>query len=245
MASQPEYHIDTPGFDQHVFTDSSREDLTFPQAVAFAQIRSSVLQSARDAAALRIAAQGANDNNLYQATRTMALYLKDDHGYRVAFDDSNNPAENILLARAQEGYDAHKTTGKWLVSKQDPLIKGALHRAATAGRVIPVPLEHEVRLATVPRDSISAYGASNFVRATIGDDLAERYAAFLTNKGYESGVEWFLTPSDLQQLGVDDQLVEIRHVGVGGDAGIIMNDLYVDDLCTYGGRAHGVRIIRA
>ena len=34
----------------------------------------------------------------------------------VAFDDDS--AENILLARAQEGYDAHHSSGKWLVTKR-------------------------------------------------------------------------------------------------------------------------------
>jgi frataxin-like iron-binding protein CyaY len=194
------------------------------------------LESAREAVAFRLAAGGADSANDYQTTRTVALYLEDHDGFYVAFDD--DPQENILLARAQDGYDAHRKNGKWLVKKSDPLISGALQRAAKADRLVPVPLENTLRFSTTGRNGTSDYGASKFVRATLGE-LAEPYATFLNKKGYENAYEWLLTPGNLKQLGVDDDHVEVRRVGVGGFGNIY--DLYANGRCDYNGRARGVR----
>ena len=235
LINQPDYTIDTPGFAHAVFTAESSNDLTLPEAVAFARDRHSILQSAREAVAFRLAAGGAHGANKYQVTRTSALYFQDNQEFYVAFDD--DPAQNILLTRAQEGYDAHSSAGRWLVKKSDPLIRGALQRAAKADRIVPVPLENTVRLSTTTRNGASEYGASKLVRATIGD-LAERYAGFLQQQGYRQGYEWLLTPANLAQLGIDRDHVEIRRVGVGGD--VIMYYLYANGRCFFG-RARGVR----
>jgi hypothetical protein len=234
--SPSEYTIDTPGFAESIFTAASPQYLALPDAVRFARERNSVLQSAREAVAFRIAAQGEDHANDYQVTRTAAFYVKNKGKFFVAFDD--DPTENILLARAQEGYDAHYSKGKWLVCKDDPLIRAALGRAEKTGRNVPVPLENAVELATTARNGASEYGTSNLIRATIGD-LAEPYAAFLNHNNHRTGYEFFLTPSTLQKIGLDEEHVEVRRVGVGG--GSDGSDLGAGGQCVNGGRARGVR----
>lgn len=238
LVSQPEYKIDTPGFAQHRFTESSQQYLALPDAVQFASVRSGVLQSAREAIAFRLAAKGAEDANLYQATRTAALYIRDRGQCYVAFDD--DPTENILLARAQEGHASHQHNGKWLVHKDDKLITGALQRAAKTSRILPVPLENTVRLTTVDQSGTSEYASNRLIRATIGD-VAPAYAQFLNQKGFKTAYEWLLTAGNLDQLGVDNNHVEVRRVGVGGSDCSNINNLYANDLCYYNGRARGVR----
>jgi len=237
LVSQPEYTIDTSSFAKCQFTPSSANRLALPAAVQYAQDRQSTLQSAREAVAFRLAASGADNADDYQITRTVALYLKDNDQFFVAFDDA--PARNILLASAQEGCDAHAGAGTWRVKRSDPLITGAVLRAAKADRIVPVPLENAaLRFSTTARNATSEYGASRLVRATIGD-LAEPYAAFLNKKGYQNAYEWLL--ADLIHFGVDDDHVEVRRVVVGGDDDLgNMNMLYAGDR-GYDGRARGVR----
>jgi hypothetical protein len=53
---------------------------------------------------------------------------------------------------------------------------------------------------------------------------------------------WALSPRTLAELGVDDDHVEVRRVGVS----VLIdnfNDLDADDRCYYRGRARGVRKI--
>jgi hypothetical protein len=238
LINQPEYTIDTPGFEHVVFTAGSSNYLALPQAVAFARDRHSVLQSALEAVAFRFAAGGDDGANNYQTTRTSALYFQDNQEFYVAFDD--DPAQNILLTRAQEGYDAHSSAGKWLVKKSDPLIAGALQRATKADRLVPVPLENAVRYSTATRNGTSEYGTSKLIRATIGD-MADRYAGFLRQNGYRQGYELLLTPANLEQMGVDPYHVEVRRVGVGGSDYNVMGNLYANDHCGGVGRARWVR----
>jgi hypothetical protein len=231
--SPSEYRIDTPGFEQHVFTLGSARYLLLPHAVAFARAQGAVLQSAREAVAFRIASAGSDGADRYQMTRTCALYFRDGGVFFVAFDD--DPAQNILLARAQEGYDAHSIGDDWLVNKHDPLIRGALQRAELTGRVMTAPLVENVMASTFATDGTSQYGNNPVVRAIIGD-LAERYAEFLAQRGCSAGFACVLTRGALEHLNIDEHTVAVRHVSLGsGDA------IYADSNCTCGGRARGVR----
>jgi len=239
LISQPEYRIDTPGSEDLVYTGSSLEYLALPDAVRYATDRNSILQSASEAIAFRLAAQGAASANDFHVTRTAALYCKEQQQYFVAFDD--DPAENILLARAQEGYDAHTSTRTWLVPRDDPHITAALARAHKSNRILPLPMEDHVCLNTA-RTGASAYGTNAFIRATIGD-LAEPYARFLNENGYRAGYEWFLAPKTLGNIGVDDKHVEVRRVGVGGVGYDGIYGLGAGGLCDGIGRACGVRKI--
>jgi frataxin-like iron-binding protein CyaY len=238
--TQGDHTIDTPGFDDRVFTGTSAKYLALPDAVHFANARNTILQSAAEAVAFRIAANGHDFANDYHITRTAALYFRDGDRCSIAFDDSDDPEQNILLARSQEGYDAHRKNGKWLVSKSDPCITSALERAARTGRIVAAPQKNLVQLLMrTDWSGTSEYGNSPSIRAMIGD-LSEPYARFFTERDYRTGHAWFLTPSNLQQLGVSTDTVEVRCVGVGGGCSDSSN-LGAYGRCYGGGRARGVR----
>jgi hypothetical protein len=223
--------IDTPGFAHYVFTPDSTRALSLPRAVAFARTHRAVLQSAREAVAFRIASAGPSR---YQLTRTCAIYFRDGGVFFVAFDD--DPEHNLLLARAQEAYDAYTSGDEWLVNKNDPLITACLRRAEITGRVVAIPLIDNVMFfSTLPTDGGSPYGSSPFVRALIGD-LAEHYAEFLVARGCSAGILCVLTHGALDRLNIDDQTVLVRHVTLGGGDAI-----YAESNHPCGGRPRGVR----
>jgi hypothetical protein len=235
--NQPPYAIDLSGFEDLIFTESSREYLSLPSSVGFAGERQSVLQSAREAWAFRIGADSQMDSNKYQSTRTAALGLKIDGDYYIAIDDSPDPTKNILLARAQDGYDAHCATGKWLLSKQDPVIDGMLARAEQGGRLFHAP-EATLVLPTNQRTGTSSYSAHPIPQAIVGRDLAATVASYLSRQGNANGYVWTLSPSNLEQLGVDNDHVEVRRVVVGV---VGVDDLGADGRCDDVGGARGAR----
>jgi hypothetical protein len=233
--SSQEYMIDTPGFSDYIFTAGSQSSRALPGAVRFARERDSVLQSAREAVAFRMAANGTNFANKCQSTRTAAIYIKDKGEFSVAFDDET--INDILLALPQEGCDSHNSTGRWLVSKNNLFIRAALDRAEETERIVLVPPAGTVRLTT--RNGASAYGTSRLINAIIGD-LAEPYADFLNHEGNEWGYERFLRRSAIKDIGVDNEKVEVRRVGVGGTDYYGINYLFADVQCNYVGYARGV-----
>lgn len=243
-------------FLHHAYTDTTPEVLSLPDAVKYARTRSSVLQSAGEAVAFRCRAQGTryeDEANTYQMTRTAAIYYERDGRYYVAFDDDPRPDHNILLSRATEGYDAHNEGGRWLVKKDDPIIKAMLANAERLGRIIDIT-KSPLSFSTIAHNGISAYGMSNVIRATLHgtpclvdaqpisppNDPAELYARFLQDHRHAEGYEYFLPLAELRRLGVDPDHVEVRRVGVGGVGDCVYN-LYATDHCNFNGRARGVR----
>jgi len=236
------------------YTDTSPQALSLPDAVYYARTRESVLQSAGEAVVFRSLATGTRyeaEANAYQVTRTAAIYFERDGKYYVAFDD--DPRHNILLSRAQEGYDAHNQRSRWLVKKDDPVIMFMLANAERLGRVVQVT-KSPLSFNTVAHNGISPYGMSNVVRATLHatpclvnaqlvsppNYPAELYAQFLQDREHVRGYEYFVPFAELRRLGVDTDMVEVRRVGVGGVGDCIYN-LYATDHCDVNGCARGVR----
>lgn len=242
--SHPEYRINNlPGFEGLVFTESSTLPLALPESVAFASARDSVLQSAREAWAFRIDKNGTLDSDGYQSTRTAALGVTLKGRHCIAIGDSPSPDENILLARAQEGYDAHRTRGCWLVPRTDPIIRRMLERSQDERRVFPA-LESTLILATRQCNGVSAYGAHPTTQAILGPDLTEAVATYLRARRFGDGYVWTLSPQNLRDLGVDDDRAEVRRVGVGGNVCLDGSyNLGANDHRDYYdyGRARGVR----
>ncbi|MBS3125379.1 hypothetical protein J4211_03970 [Candidatus Woesearchaeota archaeon] len=238
FVSSPEYQIERAGFENVKFTESSPGYLTWQNAVKFAEERGAVLQSAREGLALRIEANGQDNANDYQATRTAVAYVKVDGKWYAAFDDVANPEQNIILARSQEGYNAHKSNNNWLLPKTDKHVAGILDRAEKAGRIVEVkesPLELSTR--PVHPNGSSAFGQNKVVQAFTGD-IAESYANFLHRKGYKNSFVYTLTPKSLEQLGVTNDDAEVRAVGLGGNVVIIY--LNANNRFSNDGRARGV-----
>jgi hypothetical protein len=230
------YELETPGFENVEFTESSKEFLIWPKAVKFAADQNAVLQSLREAAAFRIEARGKDDADRYQATRTGAVYFKDGNKFYVAFDDIPDTKENVVLARAIDGYEANTEGRELLVSKKDKQIAQLLKRAEKSDRIVEV-IESPLELATKATDGSSEFGSNKAVQALFGD-VAEPYAAMLKSRKYDKGFVYVLTPESLDKQ-VDAQNALVRPVGLGVgydsvDAGAVYR---FDD----GGRARGVR----
>jgi hypothetical protein len=234
------YELETPGFENVEFTESSKEFLTWPKAVKFAADQNAVLQSLREAAAFRIEAQGKDDADRYQATRTCAVYFKDGNKFYVAFDDIPDTKENIVLARAIDGYEANKAGREFLLSKKDKHIAQFLKRAEKSDRIVQV-VESPLELATKTNAGSSEFGSNKAVQALFGD-IAELYAAILKSRDYDEGFVYVLTPESLDKHVAGDKAL-VRPVGLGDDN---YNCIYVDanNRFYYFGRARGVRRAR-
>ncbi len=203
------------------YTEKSSEDLVLPKANSYCLSQGSVLQSAREAIVYRMH-EGKDDLNYYYNTRTVVIYFKENNELFVAFDD--DPINNILLSRAQEGYDA---SNNWLVNTNDPLIENAIKRAKEHQRIIKVTTQNS-------RDDSLA------VAKCIIGDKTEKYDAFLKKHLNRNLKSYVLDISDCKN--VTNSQVLLRLVGVGGD-NYGDDILSANNLCDVNGRARGVRKI--
>ncbi|MBW2986142.1 hypothetical protein KY333_02115 [Candidatus Woesearchaeota archaeon] len=235
------YELENPDFAGVEFTEHSDKWLTWPDAVRFAaeQGDGAILQSSREAAAFRIEAKGKHDADKYQSTRNVALYFKVGDKFYCAIDDIADSEQNIVIARAQEGYNSHSNNDKYLLPVTDSLVKGALSRAEKTGRIVEV-IESPLELKTKEVKKKSEFGQHDWNKAILLD-MAEPYAKMLNTRNYEIGRVWSLTPENLEEIGVDGNSVEVRPVGLGD---IPCSSIYVviaDNRFTYNGRSCGVR----
>jgi hypothetical protein len=225
--SEPEYRITgQPSLEGLTFTGSSKEYLEWPKAVKFCADKNSVLQSLREAVGFRAEANGADDADKYQVTRTVAVYFTDKSGKRyVAFDDIADPKKNIILARVREGYDACEKKNVWHLPMNDKHVKQIMARAEKDGRVIEVPEAQEWPL----KDT---YATQPLVKASMGD-MAEANAQFLIGKGHKNGRVW--TPEQ-----TSEDKADVRAVGLGGGYNDLGSGVGADWQFDDGGRARGV-----
>jgi hypothetical protein len=207
----------------------------WPSAVQRCLAQGSVPASAAEIWAFRLEADGANHANGYFATSTAAIYFIADGKPSVAFYDTqrNDGLDNLLITRAQEGYDAHRASGKWLVPLQDDTLKGMIKDAEQRNRIIS-PGARTLSLG-------EAYATDDSTRAILCDNtLAADVEDWLGRKGYSHGHHWLLSAQQMSQLGVNHEYAELRRVGVGGGDVYGSNDLGAGGLCNGNGRARGV-----
>ncbi|MBW2978729.1 hypothetical protein KY304_01300 [Candidatus Woesearchaeota archaeon] len=235
------YELENPHFKGVEFTEHSNEWLDWPKAVRFAseQGDGSILQSAREAAAFRIEAEGDYDADLYQATRNVALYFKVGDKFYCAIDDIADPEQNIVIARAEESFKSHSNHGKYILPVNDSLVKGVLSRAEKTGRIVEAT-ESLLELKTKTVKEKSEFGQNDWNKAILLD-VAESYAQMLNKRGYKIGRVWSLTPESLEEIGVDGNSVEVRPVGLGDNDYYSVNDVVAVNLFDYDGRSCGVR----
>jgi len=206
-----------PDLPENVYTEKSEENLVFPDGLSFALSQGGLLQSAREAVVHRMRI-GKNDLDFYYLTRTVAIYFRENGQTFVAFDD--NPEENILLVRTEEG---RKAGSNWLVDVRDPLVANAIVRAKATHRVVPVTGEN-VR---------TDVGTST---AIIGD-IAEQYAPFI--KEYRGRkLQTYVLNSDNCKKVTENQAL-IRRVWVGYSYVGLGASVSIDD----DGRARAVQKI--
>jgi hypothetical protein len=189
------------------FTEN--REAQWPDAIAYCVNEHSMLHSAREAAYYRIGMQGTrHENDAYQHTITRTAYIQFYEGDNAfaAFDDIADPEKNIILARADEGFQVHGRGNQWLLPLDDPHIKAILERARKTGRIVRVP---HVEYLDSPVPETGKYGTEGLMKAIILDQ-AEPYAALLGYAPTYSGYVAFGKPrQDLALI----QGVAMPHMG--------------------------------
>ncbi|MFQ5621167.1 MAG: hypothetical protein ACE5FT_04950 [Candidatus Nanoarchaeia archaeon] len=161
-----------------------------------------------------------------QWSRTPAIYFKQEGKWYVAFDDSADPAENIVLARAEELRNAHRDNdGVCVLPQSDGHISIMLNRARRAGRVVPVLEDSPQSVQT------DAFGDHEIMKAIFHEDVARNYGNWLRQRGRQSVNLYTSESSYLDGLGIPDDSVDVRGVGlVGGVVGAVIRFNF-DDGC--------------
>lgn len=185
------------GFRNLRFTESSNHPLSGPQAVEFAGERNSVLvernsvlQSVREALAVRIEAYGQDHSDDWQWTRTAAILLQKGEKRYVAFDDHPDEQQNVLLAHIQE-YEDYLKDGSdsdvpWTFPAKNKIVSAMLKRARKSGRFVDVTGESDLELAVDADNGESEFGQKKIIVAAC-QDMAEPYARLLKYRGYRKG----------------------------------------------------------
>lgn len=188
----------TPSLEVSIeFTDVSRDKLSLPEAVRFAQEQGGILQSAQEAAVFRYEDYRRGTREFTdQLTRTVAAYFETNGNYVVAFDDAPDKASNLILSRSMEGI----SESGWFLPFYDRDLRALLLRATESGCIIILDKQEEIqdpwnislrlkdwknwdnRIARyrldVGLDGKSEYGRSRLVGGIL-NSFAENYALFL------------------------------------------------------------------
>ena len=136
-----------------MITPSSPSKLCLADAVRYTSNKSTILQSAREAAALRVLTlnNGFDYSGEDQATRTAILYFKVGDKYFFAIDDEPDET-NIVLSRTQEGFDFCDVKGVWFLPIGDGHVKKILKRAESRERL------GEIRIPNIESNSLYITG---------------------------------------------------------------------------------------
>src|SRR3989338_9125314 len=212
LISEPQYKIDRLEYEGHIFTASSPNRLSTPQATAFAsQKENFVLQSLPDAVAFRLEANGADNADKYQKTRSTAAFFTRNGTPYVAIDHVYEPWLNLVSLNAQKGYDANLAGNELLVSLREKRLKSLLSRAEKNGNIFSFSGNLELALE-------GEYAGNSLVQALFGGtELASDYALFLQGKNFSTGNVWFPTSDYVGNKVSDNKNAIIRPVGLGGD----------------------------
>lgn len=191
------------------------------------------LASATEEAYWRI--QNPNTDFSSQWTRTWCAYFRDtflkkDGLFYMAFGDSMNPKENIVLARPGAVINPTKSTKSCTIPKLDKHIRIMLDCAYGEGRVVPVPHGspeessiggHEERVATTD------FG-NHLITKAIWQNLAEKYGQWLNQRGRRSINISTKSAFELEKLGLPDEHVRLYDVSLGGsrDGSIVITSRY-------------------
>jgi len=232
--NNPEYNLkdsegkDIPGLEGVVFGPSSDEHLNQLQTVKFTNKQGMIPQSVLEAVAVRAHSDDPKAWD-YQRTRLGAFYVVLDGKVHVAFDDIPDPKKNIVIARAQEGYDLNRN-GKQLIIRGKTL-QEVLKRAERDQRILEVPADGHVEA------SVEEYGANPYFLAIAGH-MAPVNAQLIDRK-YKKGHVWLLKPDTVLEQVKENEAV-VRPVGLGVYCNSI-DSINADSNFNDVGRARGVR----
>src|ERR1019366_1902152 len=134
---EPQYRIDHPTMRDVVFANAT-DDKSWPAAVQDCAGRSMIPASAGQLWAFRLEANGIDHANRYFMSSTAAIYFVADGKPHVAFYDTQRAdgTDTLLIAQAQEGYNAHQTHGRWLIDMKDTTLTAMLQDAEHRNRIV-------------------------------------------------------------------------------------------------------------
>jgi hypothetical protein len=249
FVGQPQFRIELKGFEGLVYTESSKTSLDWLGAAKFVAEHNAVLQSLPEAVAFRIDARdgthtGFDHSNEAQLTRTSEVFFVKNGQAYIAFDDIPDPAQNILIARAQEMNDARKEHKEFLVSLEDRLVSNLLMRAEKASRITKLPSYNgELDMSYLHPEQYK--WDSGVLRAVFGD-IAKPYFEHLhyAHQCDYLGYFWLGYPEHVYEA-AGDKLAIVKPVGLATLSHIISNNKHcfifdADSHALHNGYARGV-----
>jgi hypothetical protein len=231
--NKPEYNLTddsdkpVPGLEKTVFGPSSDDYLNQPRAVEFTRKQGMIPPSLLETIAVRAYSCDPKAWDR-QCTRLGAFFVRDGNKVYVAFDDVPDAKKNIVIARAQEGYDLN-VQGKELVVRGKTLSE-VLKRAGK--RILEVPEDGHVEAC------IEEYGENPYFIASEGH-MAPVNARLIQSKGYEKGHLWMPKPAYVLEHTKKDEAV-VRPVRLGGGDVYVISSVDANDNFNDNGRVRGV-----
>ncbi len=197
-----EYHLndnegkDIPGFEKTVFGPSSDDYLKQPQAVEFTRKQEMIPPSLLEAIAVREYSDDPKSWK-FQRTRTGALIGVSKGEVYVAFDDIPDARKNIVIARAQEGYNLKTSNPRKQLIIHGKTLNEILKRAEKDKRIHPLPEDGHVVA------NIAEYGTNPYFVAVEGC-MAPVNAKLIQSKDRNEG-----------HLGLPSRKYVLKHVKEG------------------------------
>lgn len=218
VVSRTRFSIDRQGFEDILFTESTRRDVDWYDAVRLVAEQGGILQSAREAVVFRMNARGDDESFSEQLTRTTVAYFIENGKAYFAVDDSPGP-DNVVISYLNEKRNISKKNVDIISSKSDKLIKKLLKRAEKSDRLMDLPEEKNIELMiTEAKDS----SQNKILRSFLMDTL-ENYSDFLTRQA-DKGERYFfnkffvyLLDRDYVEKKIKRDSVIIQPIGIGGE----------------------------
>jgi hypothetical protein len=218
VVSRTRFSIDQSGFEDILFTESTRRDVDWYDAVKLVAEQGGILQSAREAVAFRMNARGDDNSFSEQLTRTTVAYFIEDGKAYFAVDDSPG-SDNVVISYLNEKRDISKKNIDVILSKSDKLIKKLLKRAEKSERMMEIPEEKNIELMIMEAKDPAQ---NKIVRAFLMDTL-ESYSDFLTYQAGKGDRYFFnkflvyLLDRDYVEKKIKKDAVIIQSIGIGGE----------------------------
>jgi len=189
------YKIERVGFERCLFSESSPDHLIVPDAVKFTASQGGILQSVEEAVAFQIEADGQDNSDGHQATRTVVLYGSFNGKPLALLDD--DPVQNIVKS-ADMCYE-RETKGGLFLKKDNSYVHAVIARAQKNNRVLELPgqARRGLEWKLEPEKGRAIFGS-----------MTEPYAEFMRSKGHSEVLVYALTAAEVGRI--KEELVEVR-----------------------------------
>lgn len=215
------------GFENARYTTLSPCDIRLADGINYAASKGGILPSVVEDAVFRMESGSCQPKGHVSLTRTAVIYFVGKEGLMVAVDDLADTSKNVLYGLLEKGIELNEKGCNWTASKKNPLVKAALERAKSDGRVVsPLGTSNNIFLTD------SEFRKHEFPNALFRD-IAPEYGAYLKSKG-EEHFYIFTDISRYMEDGFFSDRVVIRPVTLSGKY------LYTANHAIVKGRARGI-----